>query len=776
MALAPLWHGHTPDWADSQWRKLKTRLLNIDQHWRVWTDWYEARLRGDPANEALEIARVLLPDDLWNKGPDEINPAIQRLMESPSTSHVLERLPGSDDMDELVAWARHQSRKTAIRVAVRSALRVLPLLAKPANVRDPTAKEKLLLQVFRGLALSWTSGAWAKQAKVGPVAERLEQLADRAGDFPSRCLSTAAFWTATTVDRGSDHVEALENAHSYAVETAHAAAADVGFLQGVRDALKADMKAVDEGKNLSRQPLWLVATPPWVNEQWEALMSWLVTRDPTWEVWANWYDQRVASAAPDKEQDVLVYQIPDATWDGDVSSANREFRRLIDEHFRLADAECGEADDKWPNALLTAQQSPLGAKFEASGEFLAFVPAGDESDAAAAAQVATQQLHEEVRRRAAAFASAIGDRLENQIGWRGIGPAARRMDGLVQRPTDEIPAEIIAVYATTVELGSFLELDRSLQIRPDSAASPLDPELRRPLADLVRTAAPWVRRFPTAMSLDIESGQFLTNRMLFDPIEASFDRAHAVRLISEQDYQLLRALLEAARRGDFQGKKAGGWSLQSSRNLLVAAATIIATGLTSVYLGAVGSALATEFPVAMKSADFIAGEEFEHRGHPGRCARRSSFGDDGPDQEPEDPRRVSAAVTSRGAPRSCGERIKTAQGLARRRWPCLRFDVHAAVLSPPRLRYLPPMPDDGATIQIDPELTSKLKQVAEARGVSLETCVLIALQDAVDRTAEIAELQRICDETMEQGTGIPWEEFRPRLLNLGKRRHKPAAE
>ena len=64
---------------------MKRLLLTQDQSWQVWTDWYDDILRGAdhpdsrPLIEELEVARVLIPDDDWDKGPAHVNALIAEL-------------------------------------------------------------------------------------------------------------------------------------------------------------------------------------------------------------------------------------------------------------------------------------------------------------------------------------------------------------------------------------------------------------------------------------------------------------------------------------------------------------------------------------------------------------------------------------------------------------------------------------------------------------------------------------------------------------------------
>jgi hypothetical protein len=80
LAALPLWLAGRPDWAPEAWKRLEETLLAEDQDWRVWTDWYRARLEGEAANEALEVARVLIADDMWQQGPRAVNAEIARLI------------------------------------------------------------------------------------------------------------------------------------------------------------------------------------------------------------------------------------------------------------------------------------------------------------------------------------------------------------------------------------------------------------------------------------------------------------------------------------------------------------------------------------------------------------------------------------------------------------------------------------------------------------------------------------------------------------------------
>jgi len=81
----PIWVGEANATIAEQWRILKNAMLATHKDWRVWTDWYEARMKGAPEDRSLEIARAEIPDGTWESGPRWVNGQIERQIKaSPS--------------------------------------------------------------------------------------------------------------------------------------------------------------------------------------------------------------------------------------------------------------------------------------------------------------------------------------------------------------------------------------------------------------------------------------------------------------------------------------------------------------------------------------------------------------------------------------------------------------------------------------------------------------------------------------------------------------------
>src|SRR6185369_10490149 len=79
LASRRLWPRQMPPWASEYWGRLESALLTNNHDWEVWARWYRDRLDGHPPNEPLELARVLIADDIWKQGPRVVNAHIAEL-------------------------------------------------------------------------------------------------------------------------------------------------------------------------------------------------------------------------------------------------------------------------------------------------------------------------------------------------------------------------------------------------------------------------------------------------------------------------------------------------------------------------------------------------------------------------------------------------------------------------------------------------------------------------------------------------------------------------
>ena len=133
------------------------------------------------------------------------------------------------------------------------------------------------------------------------------------------------------------------------------------------------------------------------------------------------------------------------------------------------------------------------------------VPAaeGAEADDAVAADASTQRSQGVVRNKAdtlARLANQLGNRLDSD--WTGIAAAAREFADEMAKPTKMLAAEIDPLWHMFLRLSLFLAMDERAMNRRNGETAPLPAPLHRALSDLVGSAAPWLRRFPTARGMD----------------------------------------------------------------------------------------------------------------------------------------------------------------------------------------------------------------------------------------------------------------------------------
>lgn len=246
------------------------------------------------------------------------------------------------------------------------------------------------------------------------------------------------------------------------------------------------------------------------------------------------------------------------------------------------------------------RQIPGGATFQPRDDHFEMVPFHDESDEAAAARPAIKQMQEALVVKARSF-SELASRLDNQVGWSGIKSAVESLSDLLNRETAEIPPILGYIYPIAIELGSFIELDNSLRGGIASYAMPLDPEMRRPLSDLVRNLAPWLRSFPSARQLDDEASEFLVQVSDLKSTLNIVKAADAVSLLKDADVEMFTHLSRATQQGEFQAKKAGGRVKRSASNFVIGVVAFAG----GIYGDAVANRIADRSHLISRISDFL---------------------------------------------------------------------------------------------------------------------------------------------------------------------------
>ena len=216
-----------------------------------------------------------------------------------------------------------------------------------------------------------------------------------------------------------------------------------------------------------------------------------------------------------------------------------------------------QTENEFAKRVSELKQASGGATFVHAGDYLVMQYASNSDDLAAAMIPMNMQMQAVLGKMAKDFIEAAR-RVDNQPGWRGFSSCISTIAKLLSMSSEEIPENLGYLYSCALELGSFYEMDQQLLEHRDANSIPLDPELRRPLSNLIRGFAPWLRAFPSARLADDEAGRFLVQAAELEPAYEVVSSARQHKILRDTDIDVLKRLMDASDRGEFQGQKAGG--------------------------------------------------------------------------------------------------------------------------------------------------------------------------------------------------------------------------
>jgi hypothetical protein len=203
-----------------------------------------------------------------------------------------------------------------------------------------------------------------------------------------------------------------------------------------------------------------------------------------------------------------------------------------------------------------AKRDPAGAQWVAKDQDFAIDRTARPTDERAALDPLRQQLQTAIRAMAGALVHSA-NRLANTRTWGSLSATAAAFETIMAGDPRTLPQRLGDAYPLLLQLGRFLETDIRVQRDPAAFDDPLAPDIHGLLTDLVRTAAPWLRGFPTVAAWDDAAGKALVRADLFQPAREFTRIARANQAISERDAAEMELLSETADTRDFQGQKAG---------------------------------------------------------------------------------------------------------------------------------------------------------------------------------------------------------------------------
>ncbi len=188
LTQQPLWPNGSPGELKRDWQDLRKRLLALDPNWSVWTEWYDDRLAGQPADGEFEIAWAKLLEGLWKNAATAKNSELARLRDEPwmKRSEQAASDPGRLDPDPQNAPLSDEALAQGLGVlhfvpgeTAMDVARVTSELSVPAAARD--ALHDGLIQLLREALEGQEEARDAQRNHDFP--ERLETALRKLADF-----------------------------------------------------------------------------------------------------------------------------------------------------------------------------------------------------------------------------------------------------------------------------------------------------------------------------------------------------------------------------------------------------------------------------------------------------------------------------------------------------------------------------------------------------------------------------------------------------------------
>ena len=332
LAMSSTLWSRAPGWAFDAWAMLEQALLSSHEDWGVWTDWYESRLKAGPNDQDIEVARVAIPDRLWNSGPEVVNSQIRTWLEERgiwrhATTHEPEkRLAEAEENSDLQGRLASLPVTKVHLIGARVALRSIPLLTRsPLRVTE-VGFTAAALSLFGAVSARWFLARFPNApTDIPQLTTALLGLPKRGGSDPGLLSAFAG------VAAAGESIDSI--AHSIAVlftlaEQADGRAGGAAFRMATYNDLE-DLADVPTAA-LAGISLWPGRAPPeWMTQRWNRLSRDLLDARLDWDVWVEWYQDRLGGRVRFTNDELAYIQAPSEAWLIRLAEVNRWIRNRL---------------------------------------------------------------------------------------------------------------------------------------------------------------------------------------------------------------------------------------------------------------------------------------------------------------------------------------------------------------------------------------------------------------------------------------------------------------
>jgi hypothetical protein len=183
----------------------------------------------------------------------------------------------------------------------------------------------------------------------------------------------------------------------------------------------------------------------------------------------------------------------------------------------------------------------------------------------------------EIRRNAEAL-DVLAAPMAEQSGWHGLAHAARLARNLLNRPAEEVARDVAPLWVLSTCLAAHIERSEDARTSHVGLTGPLDPILLQVLREFVFVAGPWVRRFPSARTLDDAAREHECPPDHVEPAIELFRRVREAALVRDDDARAVWIALDAGRGVSVPAAKVRSWAIGTVGNIGVAMVKELATG------------------------------------------------------------------------------------------------------------------------------------------------------------------------------------------------------
>jgi hypothetical protein len=296
------------------------------------------RHMNEVANEISTLAAKIEPhrnpEPVLARSPDR--PPAAKSPQPEASDQINSIVASIKDRQSLEAWLRMQPRETAVAIAARATLRVAPVVGpslrglgeltratfRAAAFARAASRSPARANELRAIAIDIGNAALAASTEGSAAGV----AADAAASAAHAVAALDAVRVATTAaDAAADAAAfaAIEVAPGRAIdpsnfETGRAAAAAALWAEVRTDAVAV---ARDGADALVDGRLWSMGRPDWSENHWAALRA-ALPEGQNWDVWVEWYEERLRGVWRGEEYDIVFASVPQEEWDKGPATAN----------------------------------------------------------------------------------------------------------------------------------------------------------------------------------------------------------------------------------------------------------------------------------------------------------------------------------------------------------------------------------------------------------------------------------------------------------------------